>query len=81
MARFSALSRQRALRETCLAIYAAHSRVDDAPYYHLCELPKRHPAWHVCWCGSGFTKEGVIGRAANVALGLVSQEAVPHVPE
>jgi len=47
-------------RTHCLAIYTSHSRVDDTPYYHLCELRPGHSGWHLCWCGCSFTEHGVV---------------------
>ena len=70
MTRLPATTRQRALRDTCLTVLASQSRLDDTPYYHLCELARYHLGFHVCWCGCGFTSNGVIGKvheAENVA--------------
>jgi len=64
----------------CLSIYAAHSRLDNTPFYHLCELRPRHTGWHLCWCGCAFTDTRVMDWQQKLDLGPAYLMAASHEP-
>jgi hypothetical protein len=64
----------------CLTVYVAQSRLDNTPFYHLCELYPGHTGWHLCWCGCTFTERGIVGFQQKVDLGLREKLEATHVP-
>jgi hypothetical protein len=65
----------------CLTVLTARSRLDNTPFYHLCELQPRHASWHMCWCGCAFTINGVVGYQQRLDLGAASIPEASHVPQ
>lgn len=74
------LRARRIMQTYCLSIYTSHSRLDNTPFHHLCELPPRHTSWHLCWCGCAFTERGVVGYQQKLDLGLENIAEATHEP-